>query len=250
MPLLATAIHAGHAMRAELAERSALTPEERLREEDPFTDRWVSVSDTTIVGTTSRFEADLNRSPDLAIYRGPEDAWGLKLWERDPDEEAHGRSRERYAATYAAFGDLLDAMLDAHERVVIYDIHSYNHQRKGPGVFADTETDPDINLGTANLDRAVWGGVVEELMHGLRRPMADGRRLQVAENVKFKGGWFTRWAFERYGDRVCPIAIEFKKIFMDEWTGVPDEACITGLHTLLKATVPSVIDRCHDISAP
>ena len=36
-PLVATAIHAGHEIRREVAEHLALSESDRLREEDPFT---------------------------------------------------------------------------------------------------------------------------------------------------------------------------------------------------------------------
>ena len=36
-PLVATAIHDGHALRDEVAERMALSSADRLRKEDPFT---------------------------------------------------------------------------------------------------------------------------------------------------------------------------------------------------------------------
>ena len=41
-PIIATAIHAGHSLRPEVAALTALTDEQRLREEDPFTDRWAT----------------------------------------------------------------------------------------------------------------------------------------------------------------------------------------------------------------
>ena len=39
-PLLAVALHAGHEMRAEAERRIALDEQQRLREEDPFTEVW------------------------------------------------------------------------------------------------------------------------------------------------------------------------------------------------------------------
>ena len=51
----------------------------------------------------------------------------------------------------------------------------------------------------------------------------NGRRLDVRENVAFQGkGEQTRFVHERYPGTGCAIALEFKKFFMDEWTGEPD----------------------------
>lgn len=47
-PIIATAIHAGHALGVEIMPFVALDEATRLREEDPFTDRWLSIADNRI----------------------------------------------------------------------------------------------------------------------------------------------------------------------------------------------------------
>ncbi len=42
------------------------------------------------------------------------------------------------------------------------------------------------------------------------------------------------------GERGCAIAIELKKIFMDEWTGVVDPHYASELFAALAGTVPVV----------
>src|SRR5689334_21156460 len=81
--LLVTAIHAGSAMRSSLQALCALDAAQRLREEDPFTDRWTRISDNRIVGLRSRFEVDLNRPREKAVYRVPADCWGLQAWKKE-----------------------------------------------------------------------------------------------------------------------------------------------------------------------
>ena len=70
-PILAVASHDGHALREELQGNCALSEEERLREEDPFTGRWTSVAPTRMIALHSRFEVDLNRPRDKAVYLRP-----------------------------------------------------------------------------------------------------------------------------------------------------------------------------------
>ena len=49
----------------------------------------------------------------------------------------------------------------------------------------------------------------------------DGR----LDDVAFQGkGEQTRFIHDRYPSKGCAIAIEFKKFFMDEWSGEPDAA--------------------------
>ena len=86
-PIVATAIHAGHSLRPEVEALMKLSEAHRLREEDPFTDRWVGVAENSIVVDVSRFEVDLNRPREKAVYVRPDDAWGLDLWKSEPSAD-------------------------------------------------------------------------------------------------------------------------------------------------------------------
>ncbi len=80
---------------------------------------------------------------------------------------------------------------------------------------------PDINIGTFSMPRELWAPVLDPLIETMRAFDFNGRRLDVRENVAFQGkGELTRFVHERYPGRGCAIALEFRKFFMDEWTGV------------------------------
>jgi len=85
-PLVATAIHDGHEIREELREVMLIDEADRLREEDPVTGQWASFAATHIIARRSRFEFDLNRPRDRAVYVEPADAWGLNVWKEKPDQ--------------------------------------------------------------------------------------------------------------------------------------------------------------------
>jgi hypothetical protein len=68
-----------------------------------------------------------------------------------------------------------------------------------------------------------------------------GRQLDVRENIKFRGGQFGRWTHENFSDSGCAISIEFKKFFMDEWTGIPDVAQLAAIRQSLQSTIPGVL---------
>jgi len=131
-PLIAAAIHAGHAVRPEIAERFALDEAARLREEDPFTGGWTAVAPLRIVGSVSRFEVDLNRPREGAVYRTPGESWGLRVWKEPLPPTVIERSLQRHDAFYAELRRLLDEAERRHGRFVVFDIHSYNHRRDGP----------------------------------------------------------------------------------------------------------------------
>ena len=52
--------------------------------------------------------------------------------------------------------------------------------------------------------------------------------------VKFGGGHLSRWVNDRYAGRGFALALEFKKVFMDEWTGVVDPQHLEALAAALE----------------
>jgi N-formylglutamate deformylase len=241
-PLIATAIHDGHQLRKEVAELISLNDQEQLREEDPFTGEWAVIANTRIIGIRSRFEVDLNRPRDKAVYIKPEDAWGLKVWKSEPSTELVSRSLAQYDAFYNEVYKILNEKLKKHKRLVVLDLHSYNHRREGPhGPHAYPESNPEVNIGTGTMDRDFWARIVDPFISDLRAYDFFARTLDVRENVKFKGGNFSGWIHRKFPESVCSIAVEFKKFFMDEWTGEPDRKQLEKITLALQSTIPGIL---------
>ena len=240
-PVVATAIHAGHGMRSEVAELFALLEEDQLREEDPFTNSWLHIADHQIGVDMSRFEVDLNRPREGAVYRTPDDAWGLELWKRPMPDDVYEASLGLYDAFYTDLAVLLDKVAADHERFVVLDLHSYNHRRNGAeAAVDDPKLNPEINVGTGSLDHSAWSDVVEAFSHSMATVPFDGGHLDVRENVRFQGGHMSKWINARYEGRGCALAIEVKKIYMDEWTGVPNEGLIAEVDAVLFAAASAI----------
>ncbi len=243
-PLIATAIHDGHDVREEVAALLAVSEEERLREEDPFTGDWTQVAPTRIVAHRSRFEMDLNRPRAKAVYRQPQDAWGLRVWKREPSSALVERSLAAYDEFYQEVRELFSNIESRCGRFVVFDLHTYNHRRGGPqGPPADAEKNPEVNLGTGAMDRCFWAPVVDRFLRDLRSFDFLGRRLDVRENVKFQGGNFARWVHETFPRSGCDLAIELKKFFMNEWTGELDTLQHQTILRALQSTVPGILEE-------
>lgn len=215
-PVLAVAIHNGHDLRPEVREIVKLSREERLREEDPYTGRLVDVAPSSFVVHRSRFEMDLNRHRDESVYLTPEEAWGLDVWSEAPTPELVERSRESYDAFYAELYNTLGAIQRMWGQFIVLDLHSYNHRRAGADAApADPKDNPVINIGTGSIDRELWAPVIDAFTAHLSEATLDGKRIDVRENVRFEGGYLSRWVHETFPGVGCAIAIEIKKVFMD-----------------------------------
>ena len=236
-PVMATAVHAGHAVRPSLAGRFALTPAERRREEDPMTDVLAWAGDDVFVARRSRFEVDLNRPEHEAVYLEPSDAWGLTVWDEKPPEEEVARSLARRQGFYDMMGTRLEEMIARHKRVLLLDIHSYNHRRDGAEAAPLPQSDnPDIDLGLTTAGKDRFGDTVGAVWDTLAAHEIGGARRDVRENVRFPdGGWWPEWVAATYGADVCVITLEVKKFFMDEWTGTVNLALLEGLRAAVEA---------------
>ncbi|CAN5851123.1 N-formylglutamate amidohydrolase [soil metagenome] len=242
-PIVATAIHAGHELRDEVARAMLLDDATRLLEEDPFTDRIAvlalqSLSPTQLVAHRSRFEVDLNRPRATAVYVRPEDAWGLNVWREPPSPLLIASSLGVYDDFYAQLERVLRARIAENGYAVVLDLHSYNHRRGPDRSPADEQANPAINLGTRSADRLRWGTVIDRFMTEL----ADAGSFDVRENVKFGGGAMAQWIHATFPTTALTLSIEFKKTFMDEWSGVPDEAHLDRLGRGIAATIPGLLD--------
>ena len=242
-PLVATAIHDGSAVRREMADLLAIEEELRLYEEDPYTGTWTFVAPTRIVCFRSRFEVDLNRPREQAVYLTPEDAWGLTVWKDRPPDEIVKRSLAEYDAFYDQVHHVLLRLIEQHERVVVLDLHSYNHRRQGiDGPPGDQHENPDVNIGTGTMDRARWAPIVDRFVRDLTEFEFLGRHLDVRENIRFRGGNFSRWIHETFPESVCCLAIEIKKFFMDEWTGEVDQTQLHAAGQALQKAATGVME--------
>lgn len=225
-PVVAAAIHDGNGLRRETRQAMALADDDRLREEDPFTGQAIVDVPTHVIAGRSRFEIDLNRSAKSAVYRTAEQCWGMDVWTAPPDDGLVARSLAIHDRFYRMMRELLGEVAKDFGRFVVLDIHSYNHRRAGPDGDPTPQTEaPDINIGTSSMPREQWAWLVDPLIEEMRSFDFGGRKLDVRENVAFQGkGELARFVHDRFPTSGCAIAIEFKKFFMDEWTGKPDPA--------------------------
>ena len=237
-PVVVTAIHAGHDVSPAAAACMAVSEQERFREEDPLTDFWLGVGDSTVRVNRSRFEVDLNRPRSRALSQDPADTWGIRVWREPPPDHVVEASLGLHQAFYETIGTLMDQLIARWGMVLVLDVHSYNHRRDGPARTADAAHNPDIDLGVTTLDRARFGSLLERFSERLASCQVGGRSVDVQENVKYEGGGhFPEWLHARYPATACVISLEYKKVFMDEWACSADIVALNALRASLAQAV-------------
>ncbi len=208
VPYLCGAVHDGHQFRKELWDNCLHTEYDRWFEEDPCTKEMVKTHPIVIAGCDSRFEYDLNRDPENAIY---EDAWGKKLWKTPLTEEQNTLSLDKHATFYVVVHALLTKLEEKFGHVIVYDMHSYNWKRW------DREV-PVINLGTSNIDNKKYGVFAESWRESLSQlVLPHGIDATSKINDTFQGnGYFLKFITKHFKQTLV-LATEFKKIYCDEY---------------------------------
>ncbi|MAO08357.1 MAG: hypothetical protein CL596_06565 [Alteromonas sp.] len=223
------AVHDGHQFRRELWDNCLHTEYDRWFEEDPCTKEFVKSHPIVIAGCDSRFEYDLNRDPENAIY---EDAWGKKLWMHPLPKDQHEKSLQKHHGFYKVVAALIQKLEALHGVVVVYDMHSYNWKRWDRDV-------PVINLGTLNIDNNRFGSEVETWRHSLstlQLPYAIEATSKV--NDTFQGnGYFLKFITKNFTNTLV-LATEFKKIYCDEIHQVIFPEIVSAIEEQLRELLP------------
>ena len=241
-PLVGVAIHSGHNLRSEIVPLLALEEDDRFREEDPYSEYWTKICGTQIITLRSRFEVDLNRPKEEAVYRSPEDAWGISVWKQVPDEFDVQISLAEHDRFYSTLKQELQEIEAREGRFVVLDFHTYNHRRNGPGTMvADPVKNPEINVGTGTLNRELWAPLVDGFINELRQFDFLGRQLDVRENINFRGRYLAQFVHQNFPETGCVLAIEVKKFFMDEWTGIADTDQFTALDEAFRCGAAAIL---------
>lgn len=216
------ALHAGNRVRTNLDPVMSATAEERFREEDPYTNRFLNGLPIQIIARDSRFEYDLNREPHRAIYGHERNIWGIRVWNKELNE----KERNLSLISHREFHDLMDVVvryLLLHGKyALLFDIHSYCFQRKG-AIPWYRDPNPEINIGSKAVNRTVFGKIIEDFKQFLYGLNIDDHPIRVKENAVFGGGYLARRLSKAYPDRLLVLAMEYKKIFMNELTGELDK---------------------------
>ncbi len=237
-PVLALSLHSCNQIREDIREKAA-DAALRLWEEDPGTDRFANAFPVAMVVRASRFETDLNRPPELAVYQRPEHCWNIEPYNPPLSHEQLQASLARYREGIAFIDQQVDRAVERFGYCVLLDFHSYNYQRKVQvSRWWEDPRRPVFNLGTGKTDPS-FRPVLDALLRAFSGIQWEGRAVTVGENQAFDGGYIHFREEARHPGKVLVPSIEVKKVFMEERTGRYFEPGFSRL----------VEDSCHAIGA-
>lgn len=230
VPYVCMAVHHGSRMRAELEPHCSLSEFQRWYEEDPFTGDMIQSLPITLIAHDSRYEYDLNRAPELAIY---EFAWGVKVWKRKLSAKQRRVSLQKHENFYKVVHAIIEKLETLFDAALVIDLHSYNYKRWPREV-------PHFNVGTEKVDRQKFGKYIDQWMlelQGIKVP--DGQCFTTENDVFFGRGYVLQYIQEHFNNTLV-LATEVKKFYCNEETGDAYPKVIELLKVQLKKAILNI----------
>ena len=238
VPYVCAAVHDGHQFRKELWDNCLHTEYERWYEEDPETKNMVKSQPIVIAGCDSRFEYDLNRTPEDAVF---DTAWGKQLWKTSLPENMKAKSLQKHTNFYKVVHALIETLESKFGFCTVYDMHSYNWKRW------DREV-PTWNLGTSNIDNNRFGNVIENWRQSLSKIKFPSEIKSTSLiNDTFQGnGYFLKYITQNFKNTLV-LATEIAKVYCDEYNQIVYPEVVRVVESELIKRIPehaySVYDR-------
>jgi hypothetical protein len=229
VPYICAAIHDGHQFRKELWDNCLHTEYDRWYEEDPETKNMIASHPIVIAGCDSRFEYDLNRTPEEAVF---ETAWGKQLWKNPLPEAQKQKSLAKHKAFYKVVHTLVETIETKHKIAIVYDMHSYNWQRW------DREV-PTWNLGTSNVDNNRFGEDIEAWRQSLSEIKLPNniKSTALVNNTFFGNGYFLKFITNSFKNTLV-LATEIAKVYCDEYEQVNFPEVVNSVEKQLRERLP------------
>ena len=225
VPYVCGAVHDGHQFRKELWDNCLHSGYERWYEEDPETKNMVISHPILIAGCDSRFEYDLNRPPEEAVF---DTAWGKQLWREPLSEDKKLKSFQKHTNFYKVVQTLISKIESKFGMCIVYDMHSYNWKRW------DREV-PTWNLGTSNVDNERFGELInlwQQSLSEIKLPH-DIKSTCLINNTFYGNGYFLKFITKNFKNTLV-LATEIAKIYCDELSRVVYPEVVVAVEEQLR----------------
>lgn len=231
VPYVCFALHNGHRLRADLEPCCLLNDFERWYEEDPHTLDFIYSLPVVLAGMDSRYEYDLNKSTEEAVYTI---AWGKQVWKKELSRLQMKKSIDKHTAFYRIVHALYEELTSDFDAVIGFDIHSYNYVRHGKSV-------PLFNLGTEGLGTDKFKEYIRFYADELGKIVLPNIDVHVSENRVFFGrGYLLKYIREHFPHSLI-LATEIKKVYCNEETGEIYPIIIEKLSHQMKSVIVNTV---------
>ncbi|MGV6831106.1 MAG: N-formylglutamate amidohydrolase [bacterium] len=230
VPYVCGAVHDGHQFRKELWDNCLHSAYDRWYEEDPETKNMIAAHPIVIAGIDSRFEYDLNRDPENAVF---DTAWGKQLWKEPLPEHQKQTSLAKHQNFYKVVKALIDKIENEFGCCIVYDMHSYNWRRW------DREV-PTWNLGTSNVDNTKYGTFIESWRQQLEAIEFPYEEIPSTAKINdtFQGnGYFLKFITSHFKNTLV-LATEISKIYCHEYDQIMYPEIVNLVANELKKRLP------------
>jgi hypothetical protein len=238
-PLIGLAVHAGHRLREELSTKMGVDEDDRRYDEDTHSDFFIEDFPVQLIGLDSRYEYDIDRKREQAVYLKPFQCWGKKVWQTPPSKGELEISYQKYDEAHELIEFFVEQMLAYFHKAVVLDLHTYSYKRQMYG--ARSAALPLFNVGSSQLDRKKQAKILDALLEGLRKVHLPGIPVIALENDLFKGDGAVATHLVGKFPEAAVVPLDIKKVFMDETTGEIDDPLARKLRDQLYAIAQKLV---------
>jgi uncharacterized protein (TIGR02421 family) len=225
VPYICTAIQNGSNIRSGLSNKIALDDYERWYEEDPHTADFIASMPITLVGNDSRYEYELNRKEP--VY---DEAWGKQVWKKPLSKKELKVSAQKHENYYKVTHALIEKLEDLFGASLVYDVHSYNHQRWDRDV-------PVFNIGVEKIDTKKYAKYINNWKEELEQIELTGITVKAELNDVFYGRGYNLEYITKNFNNTLVLATEISKIYCDEKTGEIYPQVIKNIQARFKKAI-------------
>lgn len=144
-PVVALMPHTGHHVREEILSKMSIEEDDRATDEDARLTGLVAEFPIQVFGLDSRYEYDLDRKKDDAIYLKPFQCWGKKVWVNPPSKDEIEVSLQKYDEFHDLLDYLYDEFLKINSKLVVVHVQGVT-PKAGTKISTPYQIDVDTSL--------------------------------------------------------------------------------------------------------
>ncbi|PSL13253.1 uncharacterized protein (TIGR02421 family) [Marinobacterium halophilum] len=238
VPLVCTVLHAGTALRPDVAQRLAINPEQRLRFESVGTQMLADMLPITLVAEESRLACDLNVSLTQCMRKRID---GRSLWQRPPTKAMQQRARGLHQGFYHLLDALLDALEEDHGQCLLIDLHSHPRSNSSDsGIFHIIDSQVKMPDGEAVI------ACLQQQLQTIELPHQD---VSISTGEAEQQGEYLSAHVNTRHEHTLTVPLQIDPIFRDTNGNLYPllvDALRTGLHTSLYAAAATLAQQGSD----